>query len=312
MPEENNKITDEEVKWGRRSHLSMLLAYPLLLILLSKGVAFAFPIAMLGAMLVPLYILFTKGGKSKFVATHAKEAIFMQGFMAALGAGVSYLWGGDKVVDGNLPTGSTIMQILSYTSMGIYHFGSIITGSIKASYKSLIKYPLSFFKQPDLEKDRSDFEEQMAELRALENLDKVTASMLKETIAIGKDRVAEIDRLLAKIQDPSVKAKVLEIREQVVKIFENFKNDPEDIKISRQFLSYYLDTTIKIIRKYIDLSSQKVISPELKESLKRVDELLVSIIDAFQKHHDKLIQNDIMDLDAEITVMDKTLKMEGM
>ena len=64
----------------------------------------------------------------------------------------------------------------------------------------------------------------MAELRALENLDKVTASMLKETMAIGKDRVAEIDKLSAKIQDPSVKAKVLEIREQVVKIFENFKN----------------------------------------------------------------------------------------
>ena len=142
MPEENNKITEEEVKWGRRSHLSMLLAYPLLLILLSKSVAFAFPIAMIGAMLVPLYILFTKGGKSKFVAAHAKEAIFMQGFMATLGAGVNYLWGGDKTLDGNIPTGSTIMQILSYTSMGIYHFGSIIAGSIKASYKSLIKYPL--------------------------------------------------------------------------------------------------------------------------------------------------------------------------
>ena len=152
----------------------------------------------------------------------------------------------------------------------------------------------------------------MAELRALQNLDKVTASMLKETINLGKDKVAEIDRLSEKIKDPSVKEKVLEIREQVVKIFENFKNDPDDIKISRQFLSYYLDTTIKIIRKYIDLSSQKVISVELKESLKRVDEILVQIIDAFGKHHDKLIQNDIMDLDAEITVMEKTMKMEGM
>ena len=312
MEEEQKNITEDEITWGRRSHLSMFLAYPLLLILLSKSIPFAFPIAMLGAMLVPLYILFTKGGKSKFVASHAKEAVFMQGFMATIGAGVSWLWGGDKMVDGSLPTGSAIMQILSYSGLGLYHIGATITGSIKASYKTLISYPLSFFKTPNLEKEKTDFEEQMAELRALQNLDKVTASMLKETMSLGKDKVAEIDRLSEKIKDPSVKEKVLEIREQVVKIFENFKNDPDDIKISRQFLSYYLDTTIKIIRKYIDLSSQKVISVELKESLKRVDEILVQIIDAFQKHHDKLIQNDIMDLDAEITVMEKTMKMEGM
>ena len=310
--QEQNNITEEEAKWGRRSHLSLLLAYPLLLILLSKSIPFAFPIAMLGAMLIPLYILLTKGGKSKFVASHAKEAVFLQGFLASLGAGVSWLWGADKMVDGSMPTGSAIMQILSYSGLGLYHIGATITGSIKASYKTLISYPLSFFKTPKLEKERTDFEEQMAELRALQNLDKVTASMLKETINLGKDKVAEIDRLSEKIKDPSVKEKVLEIREQVVKIFENFKNDPDDIKISRQFLSYYLDTTIKIIRKYIDLSSQKVISVELKESLKRVDEILVQIIDAFGKHHDKLIQNDIMDLDAEITVMEKTMKMEGM
>lgn len=301
-----SKITDEEAKWGRRSHLSLLLAYPLLIILLSKGVSFAFPIAMLVTMLVPLYILFTKGNQSRFIATHAKEAAFLQGFMATIGMGIHFLWGGENT------TVNRLMQIGSYTASGLYHFGSIIAGSIKSSYKTLIRYPLSFFSTPNIEKEKDDFEQKMAELRALENLDKVTASMLKETMAIGKDRIAEIDKLLEKIKDPSVREKVLEIREYVVKIFENFKNDPEDIKISRQFLSYYLDTTIKIIRKYIDLSSQKVISVELKESLQRVDSILSQIIEAFAKHHDKLIQNDIMDLDAEITVMEKTMKMEGM
>ena len=32
--QEQNNITEEEAKWGRRSHLSLLLDYPLLLILL--------------------------------------------------------------------------------------------------------------------------------------------------------------------------------------------------------------------------------------------------------------------------------------
>lgn len=146
MSKEENNITEEEVKWGRRSHLSLLLAYPILFILLSKGIPFAFPIALLAAMLVPLYILLSKGGKSKFVASHAKQAIFLQGFLATLGSAVSWLWGGDKMVDGSMPTGSAIMQILSYTGLGFYHFGAVITGSIKSSYKTLISYPLSFLK----------------------------------------------------------------------------------------------------------------------------------------------------------------------
>jgi 5-bromo-4-chloroindolyl phosphate hydrolysis protein len=301
---DESKITEEEVTWARRSHLSLFLFYPLFLVLALKGVPLAFVIGMLGTALVPLYIWLTKGRKSRYIAHHAKEATFLQMFMAIVGGGISLLWGGDG-------TSGKIMEILSYLGASFYHIGATITGSIKSTYKKIFSYPLSIFKgsQPTA---NSDFEESMNELKSLENLDKVTAEMLKDTLKTGSEKIREIDQLTARIQDASIKQKVQGIREVIVKIFENFKKDPEDIKLSKQFLSYYLDTTIKIIRKYIDLSEQKVISTDLTESLKKVDNLLVSIKEAFETHYSKLLSNDIMDLDVEITVMEKTMKAEGM
>ncbi len=300
---DESKISEEEVKWARGSHLSLLLFYPLVIILLSKSVAFSFPIAMLAVLLFPILILFTKGRKSGFVAIHAKEAIFLQLVGAMLSYGVHLLWPGAETVN-------RLMQVLSFSGISLYHFGAVVAGSIKSTYKKIISFPFSIFKKGKIPKD--SFEQSMDELKSLENVDKVTAQLLQETLKIGKEKVSQIDSLLPRIKEEAVKNHVVEIREWIVKIFENFAKDPADIKVSRQFLTYYLDTTVKIIRKYIELSDQKVISPELQESLSRVDGLLVEVKKAFSNHYDKLLLNDKMDLDAEITVMEKTIKLEGL
>ena len=58
---------------------------------------------------------------------------------------------------------------------------------------------------------------------ALENLDKVTASMLKETMAIGKDRVAEIDKLSAKYKTLSQKKSIRNKENKLLKILRTLK-----------------------------------------------------------------------------------------
>ncbi|MCB1158963.1 MAG: 5-bromo-4-chloroindolyl phosphate hydrolysis family protein [Leptospiraceae bacterium] len=298
MPE--NEKEQEEKAWARRAHLSLLLAYPLLFVLLIKGVAFPFVISMLVSMFFPIYIWIAKGGKSELVKAHAQEATFLQAFMALLGFAAGQLWGGSGVTD-------NILATFSYFGLSLYHLGSVITGSIKASYKKFFNYPLSIFRF--FRSRRKDKEE---EERILKKVDAHTAKMYKEVMANGEKQLSEIRDISKKIVDPGIKRKVEEITGLIEQIFENFKQDPADIKMSRQFLSYYLDTTMKILRQYNNLSQQKVVSKELTESLQKVDRLLDSLKEAFEKHYAKLLSNDIMDLDTEITVMEKTMKMEGM
>ncbi len=302
MIDEKN-ISEEEVSIARKTHLASFLVYPLWIILLSKGVAFSFSIAMLIMILIPVLVLITKGRKSGFVAIHAKEAIFLNFMGALLGFGVDKIWPDADAF-------SRMLQVLSFTGLSVYHIGASIAGAVKSSYKKLISYPLSFFNKNLKPSDK--FEDQMKELKTLQNLDKVTASVLADTLKLGKQKVTELDELNSQIKEESMKRKILDIREIIIKIFENFKKDPDDVKVSRQFLNYYLDSTVKILKKYIQLSDQKVISTELTESLKKVESVLDSLKLAYQNHYEKLIQNDIMDLDAEVKVLEQTMKLEGL
>lgn len=300
---EEKDISDEEVKIARRVYLSLFLVYPIWIILLTKSISFSFPIAMLSVMLIPLYYLFTKGRKSGFVAIHAKEAIFLQLVGALLGFGVDKIWPDSDNF-------SRMLQVISFTGLSVYHSIATAAGAVKSSYKKLISYPLSFFKKDLKPKDK--FEEQMNELKSLQNLDKVTASVLSDTLKMGKQRISELDELNSKIKDDSIKQKIFEIREIIIKIFENFKKDPNDVNISRQFLNYYLESTVKILKKYRELSEQKIITTELTDSLKKVESILDTLKNAYYNHYEKLIQNDIMDLDAEVKVLEQTIKLEGL
>ena len=49
----------------------------------------------------------------------------------------------------------------------------------------------------------------------------------------------------------------------------------------------------------------------MQKDIKNVESTLVLIKDSFRSHLKKLTDNDIMDLEAEVTVLKNTIKREG-
>ena len=86
----------------------------------------------------------------------------------------------------------------------------------------------------------------------------------------------------------------------------------KDIKRARQFVNYYLDSTVKIVTRYVELSNTQVITPETEKSLKKVEELMRTVKVSFEHQLQQLLEDDLLDLDTEVEVLKKTLKMEGM
>jgi len=140
----------------------------------------------------------------------------------------------------------------------------------------------------------------------------VSDRLLKETLEEGAARMRELEKYARMIENRGIREKVGAIREVVAKIYENFKQDPKDIKTARQFLSYHLDATIKIIRRYAELASRNSGSAEITTTLKKVESLLDTIKKAFEKQLDILLRDDVLDLDTEIKLMENTIKMEGL
>lgn len=128
----------------------------------------------------------------------------------------------------------------------------------------------------------------------------------------GKRKLEEIRSIGKRIRDTEIRAKIEAIGESVEKILAEVKRDPGDLKLARQFLSYYLDATINILNKYTTLSSQKLADSGINASLSRTEEMLDTINQAFGKQLARLLSNDVMDLDTELSLLEQTIRMEGL
>ncbi len=140
----------------------------------------------------------------------------------------------------------------------------------------------------------------------------VTKRVLRETLEEGKSTLKELRSYSYRVRNREVKEKIEGICVVVDKIFDDFKKNPNDIKKARQFLSYYLDAALKIIRKYVELSGREVISEEVKTSLQRVESMLDTIKNAFEVQYANLLKDDVLDLDTEIDLLRNMIRMEGL
>ena len=61
----------------------------------------------------------------------------------------------------------------------------------------------------------------------------------------------------------------------------------------------------------MELSARKDKTKEIDDSLKRVEAMLDSIKDTYSKQLHNLLEDDLLDLNTEISVLEKTMKFEG-
>jgi 5-bromo-4-chloroindolyl phosphate hydrolysis protein len=140
----------------------------------------------------------------------------------------------------------------------------------------------------------------------------VTQSDLEEALALGTAKVEELKEATAQIRSKEVRSKAEDVADLAHRIIEDVEKDPRDLKRARQFLNYYMDTTIKIVRRYVSLSEQGVRSAEIRASMRKVEEVLDTLKSAFARQLAILFEDDVMDLDAELEVLERTIKLEGL
>lgn len=131
-------------------------------------------------------------------------------------------------------------------------------------------------------------------------------------LAEGNRALAEMGRLYASIKDPGVRAKINEIMRITDKITQDAIDDPSDIPQIKKFLNYYLPTTIKLLNAYDRMSSQGIEGENLDKSMKNINEMLDTVIEAYKKRLDSLFANQALDIETDIEVMNSMLAREGL
>lgn len=138
---------------------------------------------------------------------------------------------------------------------------------------------------------------------------KPTSADVTSALSKGRGELMEIRRTAMYIRDSQIKTRSEEICAAADRILKTLKEQPENIPDVRRFFNYYLPTLNKILSKYRQLQDSGVLTPETRETTLAC---LGNIKTAMDKQHENLFSDDVMDITAEMEVMNMILKGEGL
>ena len=135
-------------------------------------------------------------------------------------------------------------------------------------------------------------------------IDGLTRSDIDETIKKGLKLTGGMRQAVKKLSQLEVIKEVEDLCRIAESMFEMLKKDPKDIRVVKQFITYYLEPTHKIIVKYVELATTRPMPADAVETLERTEKSLKSIRATFLQQKEKMLANDVLDLDTEIKVFE--------
>ena len=110
---------------------------------------------------------------------------------------------------------------------------------------------------------------------------------LDKMVSEGQKALDEMRRLNDSIQDAAISAQIDRLEQVSGKIFRQVQKDPTQLPQIRKFMSYYLPTTLKLLRAYDDMSHQGVQGENITGTMERVRGMMGTIVTAFERQLDR-------------------------
>lgn len=134
-----------------------------------------------------------------------------------------------------------------------------------------------------------------------------SAEEISQTVVEAEAKISGIEHANKQINNRQFKQRIQTICTHAREIVGLLEEDPGDIRRARKFLNIYLDGAFKVTEGYADMH-RKYQSEQLTENF---DHVLQTIESVFIEQKQKLLEDDVLDLDVQIEVLTAQLKHEG-
>lgn len=136
------------------------------------------------------------------------------------------------------------------------------------------------------------------------SVDAVTRQEVDSTIKAGRKLTAAMRQASYRLMQMEVRKDIEELCKIAESIFDMLRKDPNDLRVVKQFITYYLEPTHKIVMKYVELATTRPMPTDAVSILDKTEKSLKSIRTTFLQQKEKMLANDVMDLDTEIKVFE--------
>ena len=124
--------------------------------------------------------------------------------------------------------------------------------------------------------------------------------------------LSEIRAVNDAVENEKLSGQIDRIGVITAKILEYQRSHPDKSPQLHSFLSYYLPTTLKILRAYGQLEDQEVSGENITAAMKRIEGMMDKVVEGFEKQLDQLFQGDAMDITADVEVLERMLAKDGL
>ena len=124
--------------------------------------------------------------------------------------------------------------------------------------------------------------------------------------------LSEIRKVNEDVKDEQLSRQIDRIGMVTAQILEYQKSHPEKAPQLHSFLSYYLPTTLKILRAYARLEAQEVRGENITSAMERIEGMMDKVVEGFEKQLDMLFQGDAMDITTDVEVLERMLAKDGL
>lgn len=135
---------------------------------------------------------------------------------------------------------------------------------------------------------------------------------LYNTLEKAKKQNKHILDMIPMIEDEEIKSNLNEINDTVDKIINTLEKYPSKEKKLKNFFSYYLPVTIKLVDRFDEIENQKISSSESKKFYSSTCKTIKEINSVFKKFLNNMYEFDMLDTNVEIKVLNSMLKADGL
>jgi len=124
--------------------------------------------------------------------------------------------------------------------------------------------------------------------------------------------INELREANSSISDTVISEKVDRLEELTVKIFNIVAEAPDKQSQIRRFLSYYLPTTINLLRSYATLEKQGVKGENIMSAKTNIGNILDTLATGYEQQLDQLFKADAINIAADINVLESLMQQDGL
>ena len=142
----------------------------------------------------------------------------------------------------------------------------------------------------------------------LQRLPDARAELLEASFAKAAGDYDVLQDLRQKVKDREMSQELVALQHVAGNMLRYLERNPERIAAAEDFIEIYQEKAAVMLRQYVELEETQLASEEVVQAKRRVKEMLSSLRMTYEEEFKRVINYQLMDLNAEIEVLQHSIK----